>query len=78
VTGAESFTLELTDIDTFTTSFIKNNPEYMKQYWAERRAIGVKQKMWDYTKPVHPHPRFHIKVDASYAVARIVEWKPIE
>jgi hypothetical protein len=74
----EQFTLELDDNDSFAMSFIKNNPEFMKEYWEEQLAVGKKEKKWDYTKPVNPHPRFHIKVDAIYSIARILEWKPIE
>jgi len=78
LTDPEAFTLELRDNDSFATSFIKENPEFMKEYWEERRVIGEKEKMWDYTKPVNPYQRFHIKVDARPSGARILEWKLIE
>jgi len=78
LTDPEAFTLELMDNDSFATSFIKKNPGFMREYWEERQAIGKKEKAWDYTKPINPYQRFHIKVDARPSVSRILEWKPIE
>lgn len=74
-----AFSLELNDDNSFATSFIKKNPEFMKEYWNEKLALGKKKK-WDYTKPINPSPRFHIKVEVETGVsmARIFDWKPIE
>ena len=73
----EVFALELIDDDEFATTFIKDRPDFMKEYWVERQAAIKEHKQWDYAKPVNPHPRFHIKVDAGKSIARILEWKKI-
>lgn len=78
LTDPKAFTLELMDDDSFATSFIKENPGFMKEYWEERQAIGKKEKTWDYTKPVSPYQRFHIKVNARPSGTRILEWKPMD
>lgn len=74
----EAFVLELLDDDHFATTFIKDRPVFVKEYWAEHHTAIKEHKQWDYAKPVNPHPRFHIKVDASMDIARILEWKKID
>ncbi len=73
----EAFTLELLENDSFATAFIKSRPDFMNEYWAERRAALQQHKQWDRAKPVIPHPKFRIKVDANRSMARILEWRDI-
>ena len=74
----EAFTLEFLEHDSFATTFIKNRPDVVSEYQAERRAALQQNKQWDRAKAVNPRPRFHIKVDASRSMARILEWKEIK
>lgn len=73
----ESFTLELLEHDSFAQAFIKNRPDVVTEYQAERVAALQQNRQWDRAKPVIPHPKFHIKVDANRSMARILEWKEI-
>ena len=75
---SEEFTLELRDNDDFATSFIKDNPEFIKNYWKERRIAFKKHKNRNYIKPVIPPQKYHIKVDIKPSISRILEWKKME
>ena len=73
----EAFTLELLENDGFATAFIKSRPGFMNEYRAEQQAALLQHRQWDRAKPVIPHPKFRIKVDANGSMARILEWKEI-
>ena len=73
----EAFTLELLENDGFATAFIKSRPGFMNEYRAEQQAALLQHRQWDRAKPVIPHPKFRIKVDANGSMARILEWKDI-